>query len=320
MASSEMIAPAGDVVLVIGPEKKRFRVHSLLLCAASPVFRVMLDNQFFQEGGARSPEAPKNVALPEDDAEALEIILNVLHYRADEVDDPLAPASVLRVAIATDKYDLTPSLKLVIRDWLKCDGVTDATELWQLAIAACWLGNDIAFEAITRSLLQRYGGSFIKLGETDRMPPDVRVRLPALMEERRGQLRLDLLSRFYRAGTNKDYGCLSCNWFEVRSMDYLGYFLSENNFDPWSKRCIGWKDGKLEPNIVSQISIESAIASVNAESIEVSSVTCNKPHKDPGFKGKVQEAIREYRNSIHGLCLECVRTGDEHESHSDEGH
>jgi hypothetical protein len=127
----------------------------------------------YGEGRNLSSEAPKDIPLPEDDAEAWEIILNAIHYRMEAIDDPLDPALVLRVAIATDKYGFVQSLKLAIRDRLKCDTFADAKKLWQLAIASCWFCNEEGFEKSTQALLYRYGGSYVKLGEMDMMPPDV---------------------------------------------------------------------------------------------------------------------------------------------------
>lgn len=127
----------------------------------------------YSEGANLSSAAPKDIPLPDDDAEALEIIFNVIHCRTEAIDDPLDPSLVLRVAIMADKYDFTQALKFAARDWLKCDAVRDAKHLWRLAIASSWLRNNKGFENTTLALLRRYGGSFVKLGEVDRMPPDV---------------------------------------------------------------------------------------------------------------------------------------------------
>ena len=69
----------------------------------------------YSEGAKLSSIAPKDIPLPDDDAKALEIIFNVIHYRMEAIDDPLDPSVVL-----------------------------------------C-----------------RYGGSYVKLGEVDRMSPGV---------------------------------------------------------------------------------------------------------------------------------------------------
>jgi|SRR3569833_1008316 len=168
--STVNIAPSGDVVLVVGAEQMRMRVHSLILRTSSTVFNAMLGPSY-SEGANLSPVAPKDVSLPEDDAGALEFIFNVIHYRMDAIDDPPDPSLVLRVAMMADKYDFIQALKLASRDWLKCDAVNDAEELWRLVMAACWLRNEKAFENSTQALLCCYGGSYLELGDLDRMPP-----------------------------------------------------------------------------------------------------------------------------------------------------
>jgi len=166
------IAPSGDVVLVIGDEERKMRVHSLILRTSSKVFDAMLGPSY-SEGANLSSAAPKDISLPEDDAAALEIIFNVIHCRTDAIDDPLDPSLVLRVAIMADKYDFIEALKYAARDWMKCDAVRDAENLWRLAIASCWLRDDRGFENNTLALLCQYGGSYVNLGEVDRTPPDV---------------------------------------------------------------------------------------------------------------------------------------------------
>jgi len=166
------IAPSGDVVLVIGDEEQKMRVHSLILRTSSKVFEAMLGPSY-SEGANLSSAAPKDISLPEDDAAALEIIFNVIHCRTDAIDDPLDPSLVLRVAIMADKYDFIEALKYAARDWMKCDAVRDAENLWRLAIASCWLRDDRGFENNTLALLCQYGGSYVNLGEVDRTPPDV---------------------------------------------------------------------------------------------------------------------------------------------------
>ena len=115
------------------------------------------------------------VELPEDDAEALEVVFNVIHYRLDRVPDPLSPDLILRAAIAGDKYDFLMPLKMCCRQWIQpsrfsCEDAEGAAKVWQLAIAAAWLDHEQCFQEATRALLLGYGGSYLSLGEMDRMP------------------------------------------------------------------------------------------------------------------------------------------------------
>jgi len=80
------------------------KVDSFIFCTSSRVFNVILGPSY-SEGANLSSLAPKDIPLPNDDAKALEIIFNVIHYRMEAMDDPLDPSVVLRVAITADKYN-----------------------------------------------------------------------------------------------------------------------------------------------------------------------------------------------------------------------
>jgi hypothetical protein len=72
-----------------------------------------------------------------------------------------------------DKYDFIQALKLVSRDWLRCENVVDGKKLWELAMASAWLKNEGCFEESTKALLYHHAGSYVGLGETEMMPLDI---------------------------------------------------------------------------------------------------------------------------------------------------
>lgn len=76
--------PNGDVVFVVGDEKYRIRVSSIILRNSSPVFKVLLGPRF-AEGQQLFNEGYVEVPLPEDDPDALTPILHVLRGRNDLV-------------------------------------------------------------------------------------------------------------------------------------------------------------------------------------------------------------------------------------------
>ncbi|KAB5514896.1 hypothetical protein GE09DRAFT_1264300, partial [Coniochaeta sp. 2T2.1] len=115
------IAPDGDVVLVTGKTQRRLRVHSLIANRASPVLNAMLGPSF-REGQQLATNGSTEIPLPEDDADAMEIILNVIHCRNDEVKKILSPGELLRVAIACEKYDCFVPLEFAIQTWLSQSG------------------------------------------------------------------------------------------------------------------------------------------------------------------------------------------------------
>lgn len=85
------IAPDGDVVLVVGPDKSRMRVHSLALRCASKVFRTMFGPNWSEGQGLGTSVTPKEISLEDDDANALRVVLLTLHHCNDNVPDVLTP-------------------------------------------------------------------------------------------------------------------------------------------------------------------------------------------------------------------------------------
>jgi BTB/POZ domain len=92
------IASDGDVILVVGAGMKRLKAYSLVLKSASKVFSAMLGPKF-SEGQRLDENESTEIDMPEDDAEAMEIMLNVIHGRNNAVHDGLDASQILRVAI-----------------------------------------------------------------------------------------------------------------------------------------------------------------------------------------------------------------------------
>lgn len=157
------IAQEGDVVFIIGPTQRRLKVHSLFVTMASPVFNAMLGPNF-HEGQQLAKTGLAEVELPEDDADALETIFNIMHGRNDKVRDTLSPDEILQVAISGDKYDCFASLALARRLWLSCyKGVRNPVELCALDLAACLFGQQEVFFETTTALIAYHSGSYLDL-------------------------------------------------------------------------------------------------------------------------------------------------------------
>ncbi|OCL09897.1 hypothetical protein AOQ84DRAFT_375415 [Glonium stellatum] len=78
------IATDGDIILVVGLELRRLRVHALILKNASKVFNAMF-GPHFREGQGLGGACSKEIPLPDDDADALKLICSVIHSRNDMV-------------------------------------------------------------------------------------------------------------------------------------------------------------------------------------------------------------------------------------------
>ncbi len=169
------IAPDGDVILIIGADRRRLRVFSLFLKNASNVFKAMLGSHF-AEGKSIGGADPAEIPLPEDDAETLSIIFNVLHGKNDIVPESLDGTQILRIAVAADKYDLIIPLRFAIQRWLACSGVSDPKELWLLMVASSWFDNAKGFADITHALIFHYAGSYSELAIEGGLNPDALLR------------------------------------------------------------------------------------------------------------------------------------------------
>ncbi|KAB5581150.1 hypothetical protein GE09DRAFT_949341 [Coniochaeta sp. 2T2.1] len=156
------IARDGDVVLVVGQPQRRLRVYSLIAKSASPVLNAMLGPSF-GEGQQLAKTGSTEMPLPEDDADAMETILNVIHCRNDEVKKLLSPGELLRVAIACEKYDCFVPLQFAIQTWLSHMSATKSEDLWAWAMAACLFHEQQAFADTTSAVASNHAGSSIDL-------------------------------------------------------------------------------------------------------------------------------------------------------------
>lgn len=86
----EKLAPNGDVILVVGTEKKRIQIHSDFLCLVSPNFNTMLQNQSTMPHDSRGV---CQVELPDDDGQAVSLLLRAL-YGGDPQLDSLKPKEI----------------------------------------------------------------------------------------------------------------------------------------------------------------------------------------------------------------------------------
>ncbi|KAM5370201.1 hypothetical protein ACJZ2D_008604 [Fusarium nematophilum] len=180
MSHKIIIDPAGDMVLVVpynqplsakaessdtaetdaSPQKeaeaaavkaqdRELLISSKILSMASPVFQAMLGGRF-REGLALSDakaspgQDPFRLSLPDDDAEAMELLCKVLHFKVDGI--PVRPSSNLLLSLAgiCDKYQCIQVLQycggLWVRNWMlhfnNCQGSAPIDDICRLFIFA----------------------------------------------------------------------------------------------------------------------------------------------------------------------------------------
>ncbi|KAH7247245.1 uncharacterized protein BKA55DRAFT_701558 [Fusarium redolens] len=291
---SREIVSDGNILLVVGPDKTRLRVKSMLLMAASNPFSTMLGPNWKEGHDMRHHHGPFEVSLPDDNATALEIICSIIHFQNDKVPRTLAAADVLAVAVAADKYDCLNALNFASKTWLReCKG--NPEDLMLLATAAYLFRNAQAFKELTSALVLNHLGSYLGLGGKE-----VESVLPwevfYLLEEQRGFARLEIAEILIN-GVNSgrcDYGC---GWTSTYAHAYISKLEEEN----------------LWPANFSNTSISNALRRAEMMPDPVPSertTTCNSArwHRVPEYRTSRSFRLERLNKSI-GVCLECVCGG-----------
>lgn len=101
----EPSAMAASSVEIITP------VHMLvsskiLLMVASPVFKAMLLQGNFREGRELQTTGKLSLPLPDDNPDAMRILMDIIHYRNRQVAKKLLFRMLVHIAILVDKYQL----------------------------------------------------------------------------------------------------------------------------------------------------------------------------------------------------------------------
>ncbi|KAK0629325.1 hypothetical protein B0T17DRAFT_597729 [Bombardia bombarda] len=129
MAKEIVLDPDGDVRIVLTQREPHTVavISSKILSLASPVFNILLNGPFKEAADLkekRSSSELYELNLPEDDPEAVIILLRLVHFKAIE-SIPLdhMPLSLERLAFLCDKYECTEPFKFCgtvwLRDWLE---------------------------------------------------------------------------------------------------------------------------------------------------------------------------------------------------------
>ncbi|KAI1635850.1 hypothetical protein F4809DRAFT_642080 [Biscogniauxia mediterranea] len=93
-----------------------FTVCSKALSRASPVMKKMLYGGFSES--KNSGNHPWTIRLPGDNPKALEVILNIIHLRFDQVSSSVTTFDdIYDITVLTDKYDLTRVIRPWVGEW-----------------------------------------------------------------------------------------------------------------------------------------------------------------------------------------------------------
>lgn len=161
----EKLAPNGDVILIVGTEKKRIQIHSDFLRLVSPIFDTMLQSQ------STMPHESRGVCqmeLPGDDGQAMSLLLRAL-YGGDPELDSLKPKEIQQISMLANKYGMAPRVSRQAVTWLHGTKMKDPEEFWYLLNAAYWLERPESFRLISKGVVKFANISLLQLasGTTD---------------------------------------------------------------------------------------------------------------------------------------------------------
>ena len=163
-ATSHEADSAGDLMLLVGPDKELIRTSSKVLSLASPVFARMLGTHFAEgqsllEKGSlgNSAVSPTEVTLPDDDPEAMILFCDTIHYK-QHATPVIAFPLLAKMASLSDKYDCSVALSSVSDIWLS--NFRGSKEGEDCYVRMLWisyaLGNHRVFSKISRYMIHEY--------------------------------------------------------------------------------------------------------------------------------------------------------------------
>lgn len=101
----------GDLTLIIGEKKQRYVVCRRTITNLCDAWQKMFTNW----SEATKPETE----WPEDDPNAILIILQIAHLKFDELPETLPPKELNNLAIVCDKYDLVRVVRPFVGGWIQ---------------------------------------------------------------------------------------------------------------------------------------------------------------------------------------------------------
>lgn len=183
--------PARDVNEPIA----RFRVSSKHLCAASPVFKAMIEGPWVETKG--TPDEPKEIRVSEFDPDALHLVLRLMHYPSKGYRVPKYVCGdfdwFFDIAAVCDYYQCAGLLKRQeFKNALRRDNFVlsaapyDEDRLARALIVSLIFRNDNAFRLATGAFIQHNRGEPLKTTQP----------LPKKLVEKLEQTRIERIGEF----------------------------------------------------------------------------------------------------------------------------
>lgn len=186
----DIICPHSDLFLVVGPNKQPIGVDARSLRRVSKVFEAMFRPPWLESTKlSENRISPLELALPEDDFRAMNVICCIIHHRNDLVPADLLARDILKIAIVADKYDMLAALKFAAAGWLKTAPQSDTSEADSEAILS--MGNLLAaaflfreaeqFRDLSVQLMFNYGGSYREIAKSSLIVDVLGAEVPGKM-------------------------------------------------------------------------------------------------------------------------------------------
>lgn len=169
----KVITPLGDLILVVGGNEVRVRVHSAVIRDAAPI---MLN------GIQASERKPAELRLPDEEPEAIELLCKIWHCTTGLASTP-TPRVMFLMAQSASKFSAISRASLMARIWIKDLSASEKTQdLWYLLVTASLMRMGDYFATISRHLVMNHSGSFRNLighGEMDSVALQLTREFPA---------------------------------------------------------------------------------------------------------------------------------------------
>lgn len=147
--------PQSDASLIIKSatgDTVKFNVSSHVLIVASPYFTQLCGPNFTEGQSIRRAEHP-DIILEEDEPEAMEIILSILHHRPCDQNETLEPGLLASIARHSDKYQCSKVLQPWALQWFsQVRSPANAEEYGLLLSAAYLLESTANFRSISAKI------------------------------------------------------------------------------------------------------------------------------------------------------------------------
>ena len=173
------------------------RCSSFALSLASPVFKAALSAPVTQQAPATDTSASSQTGtilpLPQDDGDALLLIINIIHFRHDKLPAHIHPDTLFRIAILANKYQCVHAVSRATSQWFdRIFAEKSSTDTLKMIQAAYMLDEAMFFARFT----SRYVLTFPLGPKPSPQPQDSALRvMPALhtrQQEAFAALRVDI--------------------------------------------------------------------------------------------------------------------------------